>query len=402
MKRYINRILSVATGFMFAVNAVPATNDFDADSVRLSLLTCAPGEEIYSLFGHTAIRYEYPKKHIDYVFNYGLFSFNTPNFIWRFVKGKTDYSLGVTEYRYFAMEYGYDNRAVWQQTLNLTSEEKERLAELLIENSRPENRIYRYNFLFDNCATRPRDKVEECLDGNIHYTNTGQKQTFRDIIYECTLNHKWSRFGIDFCLGSKADEPADDRQKMFAPRYLMAYFSSAVITDNKGNQRPLVSDTSTIVETKDVVSSTGGFPLSPMQTTFLWLMIIVSVTLFGLKKQRCFWGIDVVLFSISGLMGCIVAFLSFVSEHPAVSPNYLIVVFHPLHLLCLPFVIRREIKRQRSLYHLLNGIVLTLFIVLWAIIPQRINFAVLPLAVSLLVRSAANLMLSFMLRRKSI
>jgi hypothetical protein len=221
-----------------------------------------------------------------------------------------------------------------------------------------------------------------------------EKQTVRDIIHECTINHKWSRFGIDLCLGSKADETADDRQRMFAPLYLMAYFSSAVITDNEDNQRLLVSDTSTIVETKDVASSTGGFPLSPMQTTFLLLIIIIAATFFGLKKQRCWWGIDVVLFGISGLMGCIIAFLTFVSEHPAVSPNYLLIVFHPLHILCLPFVIRREIKGQRSLYHLLNGIVLTLFIVLWAIIPQRINFAVLPLTISLLVRSVANLMLS--------
>ncbi|KAA6343040.1 hypothetical protein EZS27_009258 [termite gut metagenome] len=380
---------------MFSVNAIPATNVFDTDSVRLSLLTCAPGEEIYSLFGHTAIRYEYPKKHIDYVFNYGMFSFNTPNFIWRFVKGETDYSLDMTEYQHFAMEYDYYNRAVWQQTLNLTSEEKTRLAELLMENSRPENCIYRYNFLFDNCATRPRDKIEECLNGKIHYMGVDEEQTFRDIIYECTLNHKWSRFGIDFCLGSKADEPANDRQRMFAPLYLMAYFSSAVNTDTEGNQRPLVSDTRTLVETKDVAFSTGSFPLSPMQTTLLLFVIVVSVTLFGLRKQRCFWGIDVMLFGVSGLMGCIVAFLTFVSEHPAVSPNYLIFVFHPLHILCLPFVIRREIKRQISLYHLLNVIILTLFIALWAIIPQRINFAVLPLTVSLLVRSANNLILSY-------
>ncbi|KAA6344437.1 hypothetical protein EZS27_007922 [termite gut metagenome] len=395
MKRYISRILSATIGFIFSVNAILATNVFDTDSVRLSSLTCAPGEEIYSLFGHTAIRYEYPKKHIDYVFNYGIFSFNAPNFIWRFVKGETDYSLEMIEYQNFAMEYDYYNRAVWQQTLNLTSEEKTRLAELLIENSRPENRIYRYNFLFDNCATRPRDKVEECLDGKVHYINTDKKQTFRDIIYECTLNHKWSRFGIDFCLGSKADEPADDRQKMFAPLYLMAYFSSAVITDNEGNQRSLVSDTRTLLEAKDIASSTGSFPLSPIQTTFLLFVIIVSATLFGLKKQKYFWGIDLMLFGVSGIIGCIVAFLSFVSEHPAVSPNYLIFVFHPFHILCLPFVIQREIKGQRSLYHLLNVIVLTLFIVLWAIIPQRINFAVLPLAISLLVRSTNNLILSY-------
>lgn len=116
------------------------------DSVRVSLLTCAAGGEIYSLFGHTAIRYENYTRGIDAVFNYGMFNFNAPNFIFRFALGETDYQLGVTDYEHFAAEYNYLGRDVWQQTLNLTEEEKERLITLLTENYRPENRVYRYNF----------------------------------------------------------------------------------------------------------------------------------------------------------------------------------------------------------------------------------------------------------------
>ena len=123
------------------------------DSIRISLLTCAPGEEIYSLFGHTAIRYENPSQGIDVVFNYGLFSFNTPNFILRFSLGETDYQLGATDYAHFAAEYAFFGRSVWQQTLNLTEREKAELIRLLQENYRPENRVYRYNFFYDNCAT---------------------------------------------------------------------------------------------------------------------------------------------------------------------------------------------------------------------------------------------------------
>ena len=141
----------------------------DNDSIRLSLLTCAPGEEIYSLFGHTAIRYEDPANGIDAVFNYGLFSFNTPNFILRFSLGETDYQLGATDYARFAAEYAFDGRSVWQQTLNLSKEEKAELIRLLQENYLPENRVYRYNFFYDNCATRPRDKIEESIDGKVIY-----------------------------------------------------------------------------------------------------------------------------------------------------------------------------------------------------------------------------------------
>ena len=124
------------------------------DSIRISLLTCASGEEIYSLFGHTAIRYENYTRGIDAVFNYGIFNFNAPNFILRFALGETDYQLGVTDYERFAAEYYYLERDVWQQELNLTVQEKGKLVMLLEENYRPENRIYRYNFFYDNCATR--------------------------------------------------------------------------------------------------------------------------------------------------------------------------------------------------------------------------------------------------------
>ena len=143
MKRFF--LYTILSFFLLLPSAgqAPANSN---DSIRLSLLTCAPGEEIYSLFGHTAIRYENPSQGIDVVFNYGLFSFNTPNFIFRFSLGETDYQLGVTDYEHFAAEYAFYGRSVWQQTLNLTDEEKTKLIQLLQENYRPENRVYRYNF----------------------------------------------------------------------------------------------------------------------------------------------------------------------------------------------------------------------------------------------------------------
>ena len=153
------------------------------DSIRISLLTCASGEEIYSLFGHTAIRYENYTRGIDAVFNYGIFNFNAPNFILRFALGETDYQLGVTDYERFAAEYYYLERDVWQQELNLTVQEKGKLVMLLEENYRPENRIYRYNFFYDNCATRPRDLIEKSIDGTLQYagdmTDTDSGISFR-------------------------------------------------------------------------------------------------------------------------------------------------------------------------------------------------------------------------------
>ena len=151
MKRTIlYQLLTLYLLIFSNVNAI----DYYNDSIRLILLTCAPGEEIYSLFGHTAIRYEDPVNGIDAVFNYGLFSFNTPNFILRFSLGETDYQLGATDYAHFAAEYAFDGRSVWQQTLNLSKEEKAELIRLLQKNYLPENRVYRYNLRKGNISRR--------------------------------------------------------------------------------------------------------------------------------------------------------------------------------------------------------------------------------------------------------
>lgn len=373
---------------------LPEDND-----IRFSLLTCGPGTDIYSLFGHTALRYENHQKGIDVVFNYGLFSFDTPNFILRFTLGETYYRLGATDYKYFLSEYQMTDRDVWQQTLNLNSEEKHRLIALLEKNYRPENRVYLYNFFHDNCSTRPRDLVERVVKDRLHYaddmTTTDTGRSFRDIVHECCKGHPWSQLGMDLCLGSEADRPISRHQMMFAPLYLKDFFATATLADSTGTHTtPLVSDT------KQVVSASGenkedSFPHpSPMACALLLLTMVSVATWYGLRNGKSLWGIDLALFFAAGLGGCILAFLAFFSQHPAVSPNYMLFVLHPLHLFCLPFIMKKVIRKQKSRYMMANLTVLTLFIVLWAVIPQKINFAVLPLALCLLVRSAGNLILS--------
>ena len=368
-----------------------------SDSIRLSLLTCAPGEEIYSLFGHTAIRYENPQRGIDVVFNYGIFSFNTPNFEFRFALGETDYALGVADYQYFVGEYQRSDRNVWQQTLNLTVPEKEKLVSLLEENYRPANRIYRYNFFYDNCATRPRDKIEESIQGKVIYPpleKEGEQKSFRDIVHQYTKEHPWAQFGIDFCIGAEADKPITDRLITFAPFYLMDYFKTATITTADNKSRPLVSQTDQIV-TVQPAEPDSELEITPLQASLLLFILTATVTIYGIKKRKSLWILDIALFSAAGIAGCVIAFLALFSEHPAVSANYLLFAFHPLHLLCLPFFIYKERKGQRSRYHTLNCIVLTLFIALFPLIPQRIDLAIVPLALCLLIRSASNLILTY-------
>lgn len=365
------------------------------DSVRISLLTCSPGQEIYSLFGHTAIRYEDPARGMDVVFNYGMFSFNTPNFVWRFVKGETDYELGVTEFPYFQAEYVLRGSSVSQQTLNLLPEEKQQLWNILAENYLPENRVYRYNFFFDNCTTRARDKIEESIEGIIDYDKDERELTYRDIVHQYTKGYGWSEFGIDLCLGSKADEPADYRQKMFAPFYLLHAAGSARIIPASGSERPFVQETVEIVRGSDTaLPEENAFRISPMTFALLILLITIGISVYGVRKNKMLWGWDILLFGAAGLTGCVIAFLVFFSVHPAVSPNYLLLVFNPVHLFYLPFMIYLTVKRKTDYYHWINLTVLTLFMLFWWVIPQKINPAVLPLALSLLIRSAVHLYLT--------
>lgn len=369
------------------------------DSIRISLLTCAAGDIIYTLFGHSAIRYENLSQGIDAVFNYGIFDFDTPNFEFRFALGETDYQLGATDYLHFTREYARHGRDVHQQTLNLNPTEKERLVALLEENYRPENRVYRYNFFYDNCATRPRDLIERAIDGTLQYadnmTDSDTGITFRDLLHKYSEGHLWSRFGMDLCMGSKADKPINRRLMMFVPFYVQEYFKTARIVDKAGQVRPLISSEEKIVVTGKTAADFQSGGITPMQSALLLFILTAIATVYGLRKGKTLWGIDLILFSAAGIAGCILAFLVLFSQHPAVSPNYLLLVFHPFHLLCLPCMLNRVRKKRSSRYMLANFLVLTFFICLWAIIPQRIDLAVLPLALCLLIRSASNLFLTY-------
>ena len=361
------------------------------DSIRFSLLTCAPGTEIYSLFGHTAIRYENYTRRIDVVFNYGMFSFNTPNFIFRFVAGETDYQLGITPYSYFEAEYAMRGSSVYQQVLNLTQSEKERLLTILENNYLPENRIYRYNYFYDNCTTRARDKIEECIEGKVIYPDSLSGKSYRSIVHEFTAGSPWDEFGIDLCLGAEADKEINKRQQMFSPFYMKYYASNAYIVDAGGTRRPLILDETKIVDVKpDEVQP--GFILSPLMCGALFLALCVVMAWGQWKTQRIWWGWDIVLYGLQGLAGCIIAFLFFFSVHPTVGSNWLLILFNPIPLLYLPFMVYKAVKRKKDYYHVGNMVYLTLFITILPFCGQEFNLTVLPLALGLLVTSASHVL----------
>jgi len=372
-----------------------------SDSINAYLLTCEPGKAIYELYGHTAIWIEDAGNGTDAVFNYGLFDFNTPNFVWRFTLGQTDYILGYTRLRSFLREYSERGSEVFAQPLNLTRQEARRLYELLIENSRVENRVYRYNFLFNNCATMALDKIEECINGTVTYSSD-TTQTFRDILTAHTKVRPWSEFAVDLIIGAEGDLPTGYRQEAFAPLYLKELAGTAVITDTAGVQRPLVLPTLRLVNPDHGVDF-GKPLLTPIQVMWIVFMLVLFVTLIGWYKNRAFWVVDTILFGIQGLGGIIIALMYFFSEHPTLDSNWLVICLNPLPLVFIPFFIHKSRHGKVSIFIIMEAVINIAFLLFSPAIPQVIEPAVMILIGTFAFRalSTAIFQLSAGLRRQS-
>ncbi len=372
------------------VKSAGQSPEFVADSLQLSLITCGPGIEVYELFGHTALRVKYtgtPK--FDIVFNYGLFSFDTPHFIWRFTKGETDYYLGINRYEYFLYGYVMRDSRVDGQILNLTPEQKSALFYALQENAQPENREYRYNFLFNNCATAPRDKVEEVLRGVCYQEPVGYSPTFREEIHHYAASCPWLVFGIDLALGAELDRPMTYRERMFIPEALRQAFAVATVQcDSDSVAQSLVAQSVELfVPEISAQPAVTPFYFTPL---FVWSILWVFVVLFSvydIRRKRCTCWLDSLLFSLYGLGGAVLFFLMFCSEHPATSVNYSAIWMHPFWLFVAVAIWFKSLKRVVSYYHFANFAVLLLFILLWRWIPQQFNVAFVPLVFILIVRS---------------
>lgn len=363
------------------------------DSLQFSLLTCAPGQQVYELFGHTAIRCRNFTRGTDVVYNYGMFDFGAPNFVMRFVRGETDYELGVVPFRRFEYEYAMRGSSVKEQVLGLNHYEALRLDSLLRANSLPENRVYRYNYFYDNCTSRARDRIEDALGGWIMYPPGVEGATFRDWVHQYTENHPWTDFGISLCLGAEADRPINGRSQMFLPDNLRQAMNHATVRG--GDERPIrklvKSETEILPSVKDAGEDMPGFPLTPMQTALLLLAVVAGCSVWEWKRRRVMWGMDVLLFLLQGLAGCVIAFLFFFSVHPTVGSNFLLILFNPLPLIGLPWMVICARKGKKCLYDMANAAILTLFIAFLPLIPQKISLVVVPLALNLLIRSVLHL-----------
>jgi len=355
------------------------------DSVRISLLTCQPRQEIYALYGHTAIRIEDLAGGTDMVVNYGIFSFSKSWFALRFMFGLTDYTMSVDDFGSFAYHYASVGSGIRQQRLNLTGEEKSRLLEALSENYRPENRVYRYNYFYDNCTTRARDIIERSLSGRVDYRSAAAPTTYRDEIHQYNELHPWARLGNDLLLGVGSDHEIGFREQQFLPEYTMRDFGRAMIVDSLGNRRQLVEADSWAIE-PGVQTVESEFPLRPSQCAWIIMALALIATAADLWRKRCFWPLDAVLLTACAACG-VILFAMIFSQHPTVRLNFQILLFNPL-LLFFGYNMLKSLRRRRPSRALWGYIVcLAAFLVLglW----QSYAEGAVIVAVALLLRYAA-------------
>lgn len=364
--------------------SVPTTIETHIQA-EISLVTCYPGSRNYELYGHTMIRVQIEGQ--DLLFNYGIFNFKQSGFIYRFVKGDCDYSLAAYPMQYLTQ--GYEDRKIVEQVLDLDDAQKVDIISFLWNNVQPENAVYRYGWAYNNCATKPRDIIENAVGGSLEYGNPKRGEaTFRSIMAYFDKNYPWQQFGIDMVLGYDLDHKLDYREQMFSPIILMEAMADAT-QERDGKRIPVVKATNILVEGGDEGAVLGPTPmvLTPMFVLTLLLVIVLALTIKERLGKRHYRWLDSVVFGVYGLVGVLVAFLTFVSSHYGTSSNLHIVWLHPL--LLLP-AIMEWIKRMRPLVaiiHVVNALLIVLLAAGWYWLPQSGNMALVPMAGISLIRS---------------
>lgn len=359
-----------------------------ADSIRVSLLTCSPHDEIYSLYGHTAIRYEDKASKTDIVVNYGMFSFKKPFFVARFVLGLTDYEMGIQDFNDFCYEYQYFGSQVTQQEINLTPEEKGQLLKALQDNY-ANARVYRYNYFYNNCTTKARDIILKSINGKIEYKNAIDKSvSFRDLIHGCNANYSWASFGNDLLLGFKADMQTTREEQQFLPDNLMRDFGQAKIVSADGSARPLVKNTEIIVKGNDHAIA-GKTKVTPQFVFITLLLLIAAIVVAEFKTKKRFLWVDISLLLASGLSGLIL-FVMLFSEHPTTSTNLQIFILCPLNLYWAIYIIKNK-RNERKLRKAWTFLSIMLCIGLSGRLIQVYAEGMPLLALSLLLKNCCNL-----------
>ena len=355
----------------------------DSCHLRISLLTCGPGEELYSTFGHSAVRVTDSLSNEDIVYNYGTFSFDEPGFYMKFIRGKLLYYLSTQDFSSFKQDYEQEKRSMVEQVLNLSCNEKQKMAKLLLQNLMGANKFYKYDFFFDNCTTRLRDLLEKSADSSVHYASILQRPiTFRQHIFEYMdlNNFEWTKLGMDLLLGAKTDAVMSNREAMFLPDYLLKGFDSATTAG-----KPVVTSKNILIDIAGVKEQKNFFA-TPL---FIFTLLFIVIVLLSFSKnnsiRKLLYGFDGFVFFMAGFSGIVILFMWFGTDHIVCQNNYNLLWTWPTHFIMAFFIHSR--KSWPKKYFLLTAIVNLLVLLAWFFLPQQMNPAFIPMILLLIYRS---------------
>lgn len=380
MKRLI-----VASLLLTIITSARAFSTTSEDTLAY-LITCGPGTETYSIYGHSALRILIPEKQTDIVYNWGVFDFDTPNFVWKFAKGRLDYLLDTETLKSFLSVYLYEQRFVYSQKLNINAEETRTLVSLINENLKPENRKYRYDFFYDDCSTRIRDLLEKSVGDKLRYPPSEKEKnpTFRNLVGKYQAPYPWLRFGVDLLLGSPADKKAVFRDRMFLPIDMKDELSRSLIL-RSGQMIPLLQNPVILVDFKFPVVKQNFFTSPPFVFT---LLIIIILILAGLTKNlKTIRVIDIVIYSVFSILALMMIFFNFFTDHQQLKFNLNIIWLNPFIPVCLIMVI---LNKAATFWFRLIFFVTAGFLLLNFLMPQQFNVSFYLLAMGLLIRSSVR------------
>lgn len=400
MTRIVQFVIAL---ILCGVSAWGQPNSTCNEAPRMSLISCHAGSVMYELCGHAAIRIQH--KGEDWAVNYGLFEFQADNFAINFLKGKTDYRVGAYPFEQFLVHYLKENRRIVEHELNLTDAQSWELLRLINENLRPENCVYRYNYVKNNCATKPIVLIEQVVNDTITFSEPdiegAENWTYRDEMREFHKNYDWYQLGIDMALGSGIDYKLSTREKMFAPMALVSMMRGATITDSLGNKIPLVTKENIINEGAPAQLPPTPVVLSPIFVFSLLLCVSLYVSFKDIKNNRITRWWDSVIFGCYGLISLILCFLIFISVNEATSPNYLILLLNPLCFIPAICNWKERCNNVVFYYHIANIVALILLTIILLSGIQVGNIALIPIILIVLTRSATNIYISRCIAKKT-
>ena len=368
----------------FFLSSFSFSMEQDIDRYNISILTVSPGKDLVDAFGHSGIRVVDNELNYDVVFNFGIYDFQAPDFYSNFVKGRPIYSLGINNYNRFFNDYKNQKRGILEHKIQISKNKKDALIQLLFENSRQENKFYVYDYFNDNCSTKVADLFIENFNDEIYNfeINLSSKSnySYRSLIYKMIPKNSWGSLAIDICLGSIIDRDINYRQTFFLP----SKFGSFLDTIESVN--PEIIESKLLLKSQDIFEESGFNLTSPLFVILFISIFIILVSFLDFRNNKQTKVLDILLISITTMIGLLISYLWFYSDHSAASQNYNILWASPLNILLFIDLFTR--KKRKWILGYLKFIFLMLLLMMshWILSVQTFNITLFSFIFALLIR----------------